>query len=194
MKPPALEKVVFLDKDGVINLDSPDYIKSWAEMVFIPGSLEAIRLLTEADFSIILITNQSAVNRDMMTTEGLDYIFSKLTHTVAENGGEITDIFYCPHTPEDGCSCRKPLPGLIHEACRRYTIDLSSACLIGDSARDIECGKAAGCGYCLLVKTGNGAEAEKQLLAKGVLLEYIATDLLDAANWLLTYHNSDSAA
>jgi D-glycero-D-manno-heptose 1,7-bisphosphate phosphatase len=194
MKPPALEKVVFLDKDGVINQDSPDYIKSWSEVAFIPGSLEAIRRLTEADFSIILISNQSAVNRNLMTREGLDYIFSKLTHTIVDHGGKITDIFYCPHTPEEGCDCRKPRPGLIHEACRRYTIDLSSACMIGDSARDMECGKAAGCGYCLLVKTGNGEMAEKQLLAKGIFPEYVAADLLDAARWLETYHDSDPAA
>ncbi len=194
MKLPALDKVVFLDKDGVINLDSPDYIKSWSEVVFIPGSLEAIRRLTKADFSIILITNQSAVNRKLMTREGLDYIFTKLAHTVADHGGKITDIFYCPHTPEEGCACRKPLPGLIYKACRKYAIELPSACMIGDSARDIECGKAAGCGYCILVKTGNGRAAEKQLLQKKISPEYVAADLLDAASWLMTYHNSDPAA
>lgn len=194
MKPPALDKVVFLDKDGVINLDSPDYIKSWADVVFIPGSLKAIQRLTEADFSIILITNQSAVNRHLMTREGLDYMMAKLTHTIAENGGLITDVFFCPHTPEEKCSCRKPLPGLIHQACDRYVIDLSSACMIGDSDRDIECGKTAGCGYCILVKTGNGLTAEKKLLEKNLVPEYVAADLLDAANWLMANHNPDPAA
>ena len=163
-------------------------------MVFIPGSLDAIRRLTEAKFSIILVTNQSAINRNLMTREGLDYMFTKLIHTVDDNGGEIIDIFYCPHTPEDGCDCRKPLPGLIHRACRRYAIDLASACMIGDSVRDIECGKAAGCGYCILVKTGNGIAAEKELLGKGLFPEYIASDLLDASDWLVTNHNPDPAA
>ncbi len=194
MKPSLLEKVVFLDKDGVINQDSPDYIKSWSEVAFIAGSLDAIKRLTEAHFSIILITNQSAINRKLMTREGLDYMLNKLVHTVADSGGEITDIFYCPHTPEEGCECRKPLPGLIHQACRRYAIDLASACMIGDSTRDIECGKAAGCGYSILVKTGNGLTAEKELLKKGLFPEYIAGDLEDASDWLVTNHNSDPAA
>ncbi len=194
MKSPLLEKVVFLDKDGVINFDSPDYIKSWAEVAFIPGSLEAIRRLTEADFSVILVTNQSAINRKLMTRQGLDYMMTKLIHTVMDNGGAIADIFYCPHTPEQGCDCRKPLPGLIHRACRRYRIDLSSASMIGDSARDIECGQAAGCGYSILVRTGNGRAAEQELLEKGVCCEYIADDLLDASRWLVTHHNPDPAA
>jgi len=194
MKPPALEKVVFLDKDGVINYDSPDYIKSWAEVVFVPGSLDAIKRLTRAGFSIILITNQSAINRKLMTREGLDYMLTKLTHTMADNGGKITDIFYCPHTPEEDCNCRKPLPGLIHKACQQYTIDLSSACMIGDSARDIECGKAAGCGYCILVRTGNGETAQKELREKGLISEYIADDILDATKWIEDNHDSDPAA
>lgn len=194
MRPSLLEKVVFLDKDGVINQDSPDYVKSWAEVAFIPGSLDAIRRLTEAEFSIILITNQSAVNRQLMTREGLNYMLNKLVHTVADHNGVITDTFYCPHTPEEGCGCRKPLPGLIYQACRRYAIDLASSCMIGDSVRDIECGKAAGCGYNILVKTGNGPAAEKELSEKGLFPEYIAKDLLDASNWLVTHHNSDPAA
>lgn len=194
MQPPLLEKVVFLDKDGVINHDSPDYIKSWSEVEFIPGSLDAIRRLTEAKFAIILITNQSAINRKLMTREGLDYMLTKLTHAVTDKGGEITDMFYCPHTPDEGCDCRKPLPGLIYKACGRYAIDLASACMIGDSARDIECGKAAGCGYCILVKTGNGPVAEQSLLEKGLFPEYVADDLLDASDWLVTNHNPDPAA
>jgi D-glycero-D-manno-heptose 1,7-bisphosphate phosphatase len=194
VKRPSLEKVVFLDKDGVINQDSPDYIKSWAETVFIPGSLEAIARLTTAGFSIILITNQSALNRGLMSPDGLSYILAKLTRTVLEHGGRITDVFYCPHTPDEDCDCRKPLPGLIHQACRRYDIDLSSAAMIGDSARDIECGRAAGCGYCLLVKTGNGPRAEEKLREMEIVPDYVAADLNAAAEWLLTYHHPDPAA
>ena len=194
MKSPLLEKVVFLDKDGVINQDSPEYIKSWAEVAFIPGSLDAISRLTRAKFSIILVTNQSAINRNLMTREGLDYMLTKLCHAVSDCGGQITDIFYCPHAPEEDCGCRKPLPGLIYQACRRYAIDLASACMIGDSTRDIECGKAAGCGYNILVKTGNGLAAEKELSEKGLFPEYIARDLLDASDWLVTNHNPDPAA
>ncbi len=194
MNSPATDKVVFLDRDGVINRDSPDYIKSWAEVSFIPGSLEALRRLTQAGFSIILITNQSAVNRRLMTAEALDYLFAKLKSKVAASGGEITDIFYCPHLPEENCACRKPFPGLIYKACRRYAINLESACLIGDSTRDIECARAAACGYAILVLTGNGNQAQQELAEKQVPLEYVARDLLDAACWLIANHDSDPAA
>lgn len=190
----ALSKVVFLDKDGVINEDSPDYIKNWAEVSFIPGSLEALRRLEIAGFTVILITNQSGINRGLMTQSALNYMLAKMAHVVADAGGCITDAFYCPHMPDENCHCRKPLPGLVQKACQTYAIDLLSACMIGDSAKDIECGLAAGCGSTILVKTGNGAVAEKELQEKGVAPTYTAPDLLKAARWLIDTIDSDPAA
>ncbi|MFW6237269.1 MAG: D-glycero-beta-D-manno-heptose 1,7-bisphosphate 7-phosphatase [Desulfosudaceae bacterium] len=191
---PELDKVVFLDRDGVINEDSPDYIRNWSEVTFIPGSLQAIRRLTEAGFSIILVTNQSGVGRNYLSREGLEYIFAKMKNRVAETGGQILDVFYCPHLPDDDCLCRKPRPGMIYQACLRYAINLSSACMIGDSAKDMRCARAAACGYAILVRTGNGRQAELELARDLLHLEYIADDLLDAANWLIDNHDSDPAA
>lgn len=191
---PELGRVVFLDRDGVINRDSPDYIKSWAEFEFFPGSLEALRRLTEAGFALILITNQSAINRGLMSVEALEYLFYKMKQAVAHKGGDITDIFYCPHVPEDNCDCRKPRPGLIRDACLRYHLDLSAACMIGDNVKDIECGRAAGCGATILVRTGHGVQAEQDLREKGIQPSFVAADLLEAARWLTDSRDTDPAA
>jgi len=180
-----LKKFVFLDRDGVINYDSPDYIKCWKEFKFLPGSLEAIKKLTVNGFSIILITNQSVIRRHMVTRAGLEHIHSMMNRAVESTGGKITDIFYCPHLPEDRCKCRKPEPGLILRAQNRYHIDLASAVMAGDSAKDIECAVNAGCGRAVLIKTGNGMHAEAILQKKHILPDYVAENLLDAADWII---------
>jgi len=182
------KKVVFLDRDGVINLDSPDYIKSWAEFEFLPGSLEAIKQLTLNGFDAIVITNQSVINRKMVASEVLDYIHAMMKTTVKSRGGEIKDIFFCPHTPEDGCDCRKPNPGLIYKAQRIHRIDIANTAMVGDSAKDIECARNAGCRHAVLVKTGNGIIAEKVLAEKNIYPDHVARDLLGAANWIITQH------
>lgn len=179
-----LSQTVFLDRDGVINIDSPEYIKSWEEFTFIEGSLEAVRQLTENNFHIILITNQSIINRGMVPRQELEYIFSMMKKQIAASGGLITDIFYCPHTPEDQCDCRKPLPGLIHQAMKAYEIDMDRAFMVGDSVKDIECARNAGCRNLILVQTGNGLEARETLSRKNIIPDYVAKNLLDAARWI----------
>ncbi|UCD33841.1 MAG: D-glycero-beta-D-manno-heptose 1,7-bisphosphate 7-phosphatase [Desulfobacterales bacterium] len=178
-------KTVFLDRDGVINKDSSEYIKSWAEFEFLPGSLEAIRQLTLNQFEIIIITNQSAVNRKLITKGNLEYLHNRLHKAVASKGGQIRDIFFCPHTPEEACTCRKPKTGLIYRAQQKHQIDLASSAMVGDSAKDIECARNAGCRYAILVKTGNGIEAVNILNNKAIHPDFVAQDLLDAANWIL---------
>jgi D-glycero-D-manno-heptose 1,7-bisphosphate phosphatase len=179
------QKVVFLDRDGVINQDSPDYIKSWSEFHFLPGSLDALSRLTRQGFQLIVITNQSVLNRQMVPIEILKEIHSNMREEIRRHGGEITDVFYCPHRPDEGCKCRKPAPGLIHLAARSHRIDLRSAAMIGDSAKDIECARNAGCGYSILVQTGNGIRAHQELSAKGIQPDHIATTLSTAVDWIL---------
>ena len=179
-----LKNVVFLDRDGVINRDSSDYIKSWAEFEFIPGSIDAIKLLKLNSFVVIIITNQSAINRNMISSDELKYIHSMMKSALKSGGGEIKDIFYCPHVPEDKCNCRKPEPGLIHKAQKTYHIELANSVMIGDSIKDILCARNAGCGHSILVKTGNGIDAEKILAQKKIFPDYVAEDLLDAATFL----------
>jgi D-glycero-D-manno-heptose 1,7-bisphosphate phosphatase len=183
---PAMNySTVFLDRDGVINEDSPDYIKSRAELRFIPGSLEAIARLTRKGVRTIVITNQSAINRGMVPPAELEAIHRHLRDTVAASGGKITDIFFCPHRPDEGCPCRKPLPGLILAARERYGMNLSGSVMVGDSAKDILAGKAAGCGLTVLVETGNGKNARQALEATDQHPDHVAADLEAAVDWIL---------
>ena len=189
IKTQLLRKVVFLDRDGVINRDSPDYIKSWSEFEFLPGSLEAITLLTLNEFATIIITNQSVINRKMVSRKELEYMHTMMKKAVTSNGGHITDIFYCPHVPEDRCNCRKPNPGLILKAEQKYRIDITASVMVGDSAKDIECARNAGCGHAVLIKTGKGEEVEKILKEKSIFPDVIVRDLLDAVGWILAHNN-----
>ncbi len=180
-----MDFTVFLDRDGVINQDSPAYIKSPDEFHFIPGARKAIALLTAHGCDVILITNQSAIGRKMITTKTLDAIFTKLKIGVEKAGGSIKDIFFCPHTPDAGCDCRKPLPGLILNAVARHGIDPLESVMVGDSAKDIQCGLAAGCHKNILVATGNGKTAAKVLKEKGLAPDFFGKDLHDAALWII---------
>jgi len=189
------EYTVFLDRDGVINHDSDAYIKHPDEFYFIAKSPDAIALLNAKGFQVILITNQSAVGRGMISESTLEAIFKKMNHGVKQAGGRIKDIFFCPHTPNQGCDCRKPEPGMIRQAMERHNIDLKKSIMIGDSAKDIECGTNAGCAQTILVKTGNGKKAMAALTEKGIAPDFLARDLYEAACWITAnfpFDNMDS--
>ncbi|MCJ8500997.1 D-glycero-beta-D-manno-heptose 1,7-bisphosphate 7-phosphatase [Desulfatitalea alkaliphila] len=187
-------EAIFLDRDGVINHDSPDYIKSWAEFRFLPGSLEAIALLTRGGFPLIVITNQSIIQRGMVPLEVLLELHRRMRNAVAAAGGRIVDIFFCPHRPDQGCDCRKPAPGLIRQAARRHGLDPGRTVMIGDSAKDILCGRNAGCGKTILVRTGNGPAAERELADADIRPDAVVDDLSAAAHLLLAeFRRPDTA-
>ena len=155
-------KWILLDRDGVINQDSPNYIRTPEQWQPISGSLEAITKLTLANISIAVITNQSGVGRGLYSIDELNKINKKMIKQVSLLGGKINDIFFCPHTPEKNCLCRKPEPGLIHQFAKKYQIDLKSENLffVGDALRDLQAAVAAHC--CpILVKTGNGQKTSQ---------------------------------
>ncbi|MDY6836494.1 MAG: D-glycero-beta-D-manno-heptose 1,7-bisphosphate 7-phosphatase [Thermodesulfobacteriota bacterium] len=178
-------KTVFLDRDGVINRDRTDYVKSWSDFEFLPRSLNALRLLSLHGYRVIVITNQSVINRNMVTKAGLEKIHDKMRAAVAAYGGHIEAVYYCPHVPEDGCHCRKPEPGLIFQAQADYGCDLAATCVVGDSLKDIQCARRARCGKALLVRTGHGAQTERLCQKGEVTPDYVADDLMAAAEWLL---------
>lgn len=155
------ERIVILDRDGVINEDSDDYIKSPEEWEPIPGSLEAIELLTRRGYRIFVITNQSGIARGYFDAAVLDAIHQKMMALVASRGGKIEAIFHCPHGPEDFCSCRKPKPGLFEALRDQYALDLNGVPAIGDSFRDLMAARAVGATP-LLVETGKGLRTLKQ--------------------------------
>jgi len=181
-----LQKVVFLDRDGTINRDSSDYIKSREEFEFLPGSLDAIRNLTVNGFVNIVITNQSALPRQLISLDELESVHNVMARTVALNGGEIKDVFYCPHMPQDECDCRKPEPGMIYQAREKHAIDLTTAVMVGDSAKDIECARRAGCGRAVLVRSGLYDDVEDGLQKRQIFPDYVAENLLDAAQWIIS--------
>ncbi len=180
----GITRAVFIDRDGVINRDSPDFIKSWDEVDFLPGSRRAIRELTAAGYAVIVVTNQSGVGRGLLTLETLAEIHRRMRAAVREAGGDIRDIRFCPHRPGDGCDCRKPLPGLILSAARDHGIDPSRAWMVGDSVRDIRCGQTAGC-RTVLVRTGNGRDAERTLAEEGAPPAHVAESLPEAAEYII---------
>ncbi len=181
---PPRPHTVFLDRDGVINRDSPDYITAWSKFDFLPGSLAAIAALTAADIAIIVVTNQSAVARGLMTPATLADMHRRLEHIVTHNGGRIQAILHCPHHPDDHCDCRKPKPGMLKQAQARYGLDLSQTIMIGDRASDIACGRAAGCGGTILVRSGP-QDARPELARQGIGPDGIVADLAAAVQTIL---------
>lgn len=148
---------IILDRDGVINYNSREYIKSPDEWEAIPGSLEAIATLNRAGYRVIIVTNQSGVARGFYDIETLDSIHEKLTDELSSVGGYVEEIFFCPHHPEEACHCRKPKPGLFQEIQKKYDIDLKTTYFVGDSLSDIQAAQLSGCKP-ILVLTGNGKE------------------------------------
>ena len=177
-------KTIFLDRDGVINVDSPDYIKSEDEFNFIPESPEAVSLLSKEGCDLFIITNQSVINRGMISLSKLEAIFLKMLKGINKSGGKIKDIFFCQHTPDECCECRKPKPKMILDAAKKYNVNLNYSIMIGDSVKDIEAGKAAGCGATILVLTGNGKQSVDILKEKSIEPDFIANNLMDAAIWI----------
>jgi D-glycero-D-manno-heptose 1,7-bisphosphate phosphatase len=173
---------IFLDRDGVINEDSDDFIKSPEEWQAITNSLQAIALLTQNEFKIIVITNQSGLARGLFDLTTLNQIHAKMHDEVIKQGGLITAVYYCPHNSDDNCQCRKPKAGLLLQAAQDFNIDLTQTILIGDSYRDIQAAQAVKA-QAYLVKTGKG---ERTLAKHPDLSVPIFNSLYDAVQFILT--------
>ncbi len=170
-------KLIILDRDGVINYDSEQFIKSPDEWKPIPGSLEAIARLSQADYHVVVATNQSGVGRGLFDMQMLNAIHDKMLKSVVHAGGRIDAIFFCPHTTAANCNCRKPKSGMIDEIATRYNTDLKDVPAVGDSLRDLEAVARLGA-QPILVRTGKG----EKTLAKGGLPEgtQVYADLAEA--------------
>jgi D-glycero-D-manno-heptose 1,7-bisphosphate phosphatase len=185
---PAM-KLIILDRDGTINEDRDDYVKSPEEWVPLPGALEAIARLNHAGWHAVLATNQSGLGRGLFDMAMLNAMHLRMNQMLAKHGGRIDAVFFCPHTPEDQCDCRKPLPGLMTLIGERYGVDLQEVPLVGDSLRDLQAGAAAGCPT-HLVLTGTGGQLDEQQLA-ALLAQVPGTEVHDDlgafAEWMI--HN-----
>jgi len=177
-----MTKLVILDRDGVINYDSDDYIKSVDEWRPLPGSLEAIARLNQAGYKVAVATNQSGVARGYYDLAELEAMHDKMQALLNEMGGKVDFIAFCPHGPDDACDCRKPLPGLLHQIAAGLNVDLNGVLVVGDSLRDLESAMAVGA--CpVLVRTGKGGRT----LARGGLPARLRVynDLSDVVDHLL---------
>lgn len=175
-------KLIILDRDGVINHDSDDYIKSPQEFTPIAGSLEAMTRLTHAGYTIAIATNQSGISRGYYDLDTLNAIHTKLHRMLGVQGGNIDGIFFCPHQPEDKCDCRKPKPGLLKQISARFNVPLQGVPVIGDSLRDCQAAQAVGASPYLL-RTGKGERTIKQNPDLQDIPIY--NDLNDVTNFLL---------
>jgi len=184
----GVRRAIFLDRDGVINENRPDYVKSLAEFVFLPGALEALRLLAGVGMPIVVVSNQSAINRGLVSHATVDAITQAMQRQVEMAGGRIDAVFYCPHRPDEGCTCRKPKTGLFHQAARRLDLQLAGSYVVGDALSDIQAALSIGA-HPLLVLTGRGRE--QVALLDGTLRDSVPIfdDLSAAVRWIWRFEN-----
>ena len=162
-------KLLILDRDGVINYDSDAYIKSVEEWIPLPGSIEAIAQLSKAGWTVAIATNQSGIARGYYDIATLDAMHARLRTLVAEQGGEVGLVVYCPHGPDEGCDCRKPKPGMLKIISEHYKVPLAGIWFVGDSLGDLEAAKAVD-SQPVLVKTGKGEKTQAKNLPVGTLI------------------------
>jgi D-glycero-D-manno-heptose 1,7-bisphosphate phosphatase len=175
---------IFLDRDGVINENRSDYVKSWGEFCFLAGSKEAIAMLTTAGHRIIVCTNQAGVARGHLSRETVENIHRRMVAEIAQAGGRIERVYYCPHGKDESCSCRKPRPGMLLRARDELGIDLHDAIFIGDSISDIQAALAAGV-HPILVLTGLGMEHLREHFQEADGPFHIAESLKNTAEIIL---------
>jgi histidinol-phosphate phosphatase family protein len=174
-------RAVFLDRDGVLNYNRSDHIKSPEEYVPIPGAAEAVARLRAAGWRVILVSNQSGLGRGLFDQTALDAVMARMCTVLKAAGGGVDGVYYCPHAPGAGCVCRKPQPGLLLRAAREHGLDLPRSYVVGDKAGDIECGRAVRA-RTILVETGLPEERPDLAAAHP---DYVASDLSDAVAWIL---------
>jgi len=179
-------RLVILDRDGTINADSDEYVKSADEWVPLPGALDAIARLNHAGWHVVVASNQSGLGRGLFDVAALNAMHAKMHKLLAAAGGRIDAVFYCPHSPEEACTCRKPASGLFEQIGERYGMDLKGVHTVGDTLRDLQAGATLGC-QPHLVLTGKGEKWRGQPLPTDFPAGTTVHDDLSAfADWLLT--------
>jgi len=182
MSSASLRPAVFLDRDGVLNQESDEFIKTPEELKVLQGAPEAVKRLNDAGFVTVVITNQSGVGRGIFSEETLRAMHAKLLAEVESAGGRIQSFYYCPHLPEDGCDCRKPAPGMLRRAAEEHGIDFDRSYFVGDRPEDIACGASVGA-KTILVLTGKSAVFESDRFS--CQPDYVCGGLPEAADWIL---------
>ena len=187
-------KLIILDRDGTINHDSDDYVKSPEEWIPLPGAIEAMARLHHAGWHMVIASNQSGLGRGLFDVATLNQMHDKLNKALAGAGGRVDAIFYCPHTPDDHCHCRKPLSGLFEQIGDRFGVQLSEVRAVGDALRDAQAAAAVGC-QTHLVRTGKSEVlTEDKLPVNFPPNTHVHAHLSAFADWLLSHENSEAGA
>ena len=188
-------KTVILDRDGVINKNPPDrgYVCNWNDFTFLPNALEAIRDLTQDGYHIFVATNQAGIGKGIFTKQQLSNIHHQMLEEIEEEGGQIYNIYYCPHHPDAGCECRKPKPGMLLQAAQEHDFEVSNSFFIGDSFTDMQAARSADASP-ILVLTGHGRKTYEQYINIDSTMntykpDKIFTNLYTASRWLLRNKN-----
>jgi D-glycero-D-manno-heptose 1,7-bisphosphate phosphatase len=180
-------KLIIIGRDGILNRFRDDHVKEPSEWEPLPGALEAVAKLNHAGWHVVVATNQSGIGRGMIDMSAVNAVHLHMMKMLAAKGGRLDAVFFCPHAPDDGCDCRKPLPGMMHDVAQRYGADLSQVPMVADTLRDLEAAQAAGCPP-HLVKTGRASlvtEAEVAQWAAAVPGTVVHEDLASFAVYLL---------
>jgi D-glycero-D-manno-heptose 1,7-bisphosphate phosphatase len=167
-------RAIFLDRDGVLNENRADYVKSWQEFRWLPGAIEALAVLATQEAPIIVVTNQSMIGRGLVAPAGLDDIHRRMRREVAEYGGRIDAVYACPHTPADACPCRKPLPGLLLRAAAEHQVTLAESVLVGDAFTDFQAAAAVAMPY-IHVRSGLGPDEAARVRAASGQVPIVAS-------------------
>lgn len=180
-------KLIILGRDGILNRFREDHVKAAEEWEPLPGALEAVARLNHAGWHVVVATNQSGIGRGVIDMASVNAVHQHMMKLLAARGGRIDAVFFCPHTPEDRCACRKPMPGMMREIGERYGVELPAVPMVADTLRDLEAAAAAGC-QPHLVRSGRAAlvqEAELQQWQQAVPGSLVHADLGAFAAWLL---------
>lgn len=176
-------KAVFLDRDGVI-CRQVDHLRRVQDLKLLPKVDRAIRLLNSSGYKVVIVTNQSAIWRDYLSEQELSEIHNKLMNRLERHGAQVDAIYYCPHGPDENCSCRKPESGMLYAASEKLNIDLQKSFIIGDKYSDLKAGENAQC-KTILVLTGHGREEKKGVPKWDFKPDFIASNLYSAVSWIL---------
>ncbi len=182
-----MQPAIFLDRDGVINENRADHVTSWDEFVPIRGALAGLRMLAESGLPVFVVTNQAIVGHGQLASADLDALHARMCAWAGRHGGAITQVYYCPHSAEDRCGCRKPAPGLFYQAARDHEIDLTRSYYVGDALTDVAAGQAAGCAT-ILVRSGRGLTQLLRQQAQSYSGYGVAPDLPHAARFITHDH------
>ena len=185
---------IFLDRDGVLIENRSDYVRDWSQVKIIPEAIRALSLAPIKKYKVVIVTNQSVVGRGLVLLKTAQEINQRLINLIRGQGGQIDGVYMCPHKPDDGCTCRKPLPGLLLQAAQDLSLDLQRSWMIGDAWSDVRAGEAAGLRGTILLKTGRGTEQLLQARLEKVTDNLVFDNLPLALETIFSIDNNPAIA